>query len=213
MSAYIHAPTCEDHREFSSVHTPVCAHKQKTKPRAREQISGCAYIHMSVKAKTQNPKFNMLDALERAGIASKSAKAAIIDMPVKDARALARAQEPSGAIAEPKELISIGNYVLSDERTSLCVIAGEFEFDQNVVRALAQMRREAHEGVKPERTEEKVEHSSLVGEEIDALRKDRREKSKAKRALKREAEASESREHGGLGHALAWVFTFGNFGR
>lgn len=163
------------------------------------------------KSKTQSQAFDMGAALAQAGLTSKPAKASIIHQSAEDVRALAGACEVSGALANDAELISLGNYVLADGRTTLCMIAAEFGFDQNVVRALVQMRKDAHEGVKPERTEDKVEHATLASEGIDALRKDRREKSKAKRAEARAGE--EAPQHGGLGHALAWVFTFGNFGR
>ena len=162
--------------------------------------------------KSQAHAFDMGAALAQAGITSKPAKCSIIHQDAEDVRALAGASEVAGAQATPSELISLGNYVLADGRTTLCMIAGEYDFDQSVVRALVQMRKDAHEGVKPERTEDKVEHATLASEEIDALRKDRREKSKAKRAETRAGKGLLP-QHGGLGHALAWVFTFGNFGR
>lgn len=72
------------------------------------------------------------------------------------------------------------------------------------------MRKDAHEGADVSRTDEKVSDARLVGDEIDALRKDRRERSKASRAERAECVG---RAHGGLGENLVSLFTFGGYTR
>ncbi len=100
--------------------------------------------------------------------------------------------------------------MLSDALTTLVTLAGEFNFDAEVVSALVDMRKDAHEGADVSRTDEKVADARLVGDEVDALRKDRRERSKASRAGRAPASG---RTHGGLGENLFSLFTFGGYTR
>ena len=180
-----------------------------------------AYTHMSATTKTSTPKSKKSQAptqaptiekaLENAGFTSSAGKCAIVNVPTSELRTLLSAIAPSGAVANAKDLIALGSYVGGDRATTLIEHASEFKFDDAVVQALIMVRKDTHEGAEVERTEEKLNHARLHSDEIDALRKSRRETSRAKRAEKSEVTAS--RTHGGAGEHIANFFSFGAFGR
>lgn len=181
-----------------------------------------AYTHMSATT-TPKPKSKksqsapkaqaptIEEALENAGFTSSAGKCGIVNVPTSEIRTLLSAISPAGAVANAKDLIALGSYVGGDRATTLIEHASEFKFDNAIVQALIMVRKDAHEGAEVERTDEKLNHARLHSDEIDALRKSRREASRAKRAEATEATAS--RTHGGAGEHIANFFTFGAFGR
>ena len=155
---------------------------------------------------------------EKFGFTCTSGKCKYVEMSNADVIKHVRGVQPAGARADAADLISMKAYStrMKDVRAerTFVDIALEFDFDSNVVRALKQLRIDAHKGVKDKdlpRTESVGMHG-LAGEEIDELRKARKDASSKSRKAKR-ASRKGRRKHGGAGEHIANFFTFGGFGR
>lgn len=129
-----------------------------------------------------------------------------------------RSVQPAGARADAADLISIGSYSsrMKDVRTerTFVDIALEFDFDSNVVRALKQLRIDAHKGVKSKdipTTDVDVPMKALTGGDIDELRKARKDASTKSRSEKKGS--TRKHRHGGAGEHIANFFTWGGYSR
>jgi len=155
---------------------------------------------------------------EKYGLTYIARKCAYVDVQNSEITKRLKGIEPAGVQADAGALIAIGSYITRmktpDAQRTFAQIAADYGFDAHVCAELKAIRIEAHEGVTPERTDEAHPMGALDSEPIAALRKTRKEASaKSKGKAKAGAAADDAPTHGGLGHALAWLFTFGNYDR